>query len=299
MPLPKVSLIVLNWNNWRDTRECLASLAGVDYRPLDTIAVDNGSADGSPDRIAEEFPSVSLLRLPENRGYGGGMNAGIEAALAGGSDFILCLNNDMTVDPLFLESLVQVAAEGKTVPFPALYQGEHSDRLDNAGNRLSFTGLTGLIGYGSPEIPPKVDADYTELPFLPSRLLERIGLYREDYFAFYEDVDLCLRIRAAGWSFRLVPESKIYHRRGSTTRHIPGLVSYYSVRNRLLLMRDNGGWVQGLLTALHALLALPLRLVEALTNPASKHSPRHLALGFADGLLPWRRGIKRVWPRPA
>ncbi len=296
---PRVALVVLNWNDWETTRKCLDSFAGLSYHRRETIVVDNGSADGSPDRIAEGFPAVKLVRLPGNRGYGGGMNAGIQTALAEGCDLVLCLNNDMTVDPGFLEPLVEAARDQTTVPYPAIYQGDHPDLLDNVGNRVSYTGLHCLVAHGAREVPATLKADYTELPFLSRALLAHIGGYKEEYFAFYEDIDLGLRIRAAGWHFRLVVESKVYHWRGSTTRRIRGLISYYSARNRLLMMQYHGTPGRWLLTCLHLLvLTLPFQILDSLANPASIHSPRHLLSGLVDGLLPWRRGIAREWPHP-
>ncbi len=297
---PRVALVILNWNDWEATRACLESTTRLTYPSVDSYVVDNGSLDGSPDRVTDTFPEAHLIRLAENRGYGGGMNAGIRAGLEDGADYVLCLNNDMTVDPGFLEPLVEAARKEATVPYPAIYQGDHPNLVDNAGNRVSYTGLTGLVAQGAQEIPAGVEADYTELPLLPRPLLARLEGYQEEYFAFYEDVDLGVRMRAAGWTLRLVPESKVYHWRGRTTRRIPGLVSYYSVRNRLLMTRDNATRGRWLLTALHLLLiTLPLQLLEALANPRTKHSPRHLLAGLHDGLLPWRRGIIRAWPPPA
>ena len=296
---PRVALVILNWNDWEATRACLESTTRLTYPSVDTYVVDNGSLDGSPDQVADTFPEARLIRLGENRGYGGGMNAGIRAGLEDGGDYVLCLNNDMTVDPGFLEPLVEAARTEATVPYPAIYQGDHPDLVDNAGNRVSYTGLTALVAHGAREISASLEADYTELPLLPRTLLAHIGGYKEEYFAFYEDVDLGVRIRAAGWTPRLVPGSKVYHWRGRTTRRIPGLVSYYSVRNRLLLMRDNGTPGQWLLTVLHVLLlTLPYQVLRALAGPPSGHSPRHLLLGLVDGLLPWRRGLVRAWPAP-
>ena len=297
---PNVAVVVLNWNGWEETKTCVRSIQELRYTPKQIYVVDNGSTDGSPQRIHAAFPDVTLLRLQSNLGYGGGMNAGIRTALEEGCDYVLCVNNDMTFDPGFLEPLVQAAEGGGVVPFPTIHQGEDPGRIDSAGNRLSYTGLTSLIGHGAKEVPRGIGADYTELPFLARELLERIGPYKEEYFAFYEDVDLSLRIRGAGWRLRLVPESRVFHTRGSTTRRIPGLVSYYSVRNRLLMMRDNGTRGRWFLTALHVLfVTLPFQLLEALANPHSKHSPRHLLAGLRDGLLPWRRGVTREWPPPA
>ncbi len=299
-PSPKIALVVLNWNNPKDTLACLDSMTRLTYGSFEVYVVDNGSSDGSPERIGEAFPDVHMIRLPENRGYGGGMNEGIAAAFGGGSDYVLCLNNDMTFDPGFLEPLVHAAGGEGFVPFPAIYQGEDPERLDSAGNRLSYVGLTSLIAHGAKEASATATPDYTELPLLSRELLNRVGAYKEEYFAFYEDVDLSLRAQSAGWHLSLVPESRVYHRRGSTTRRVPGLVSYYSIRNRLLMMRDNGTRGRWLLTALHVIfVTLPFQLFEALANSGSRHSPGHLLAGLRDGLLPWRRGVRRHWPPSA
>lgn len=296
---PRVATVVLNWNNWEDTQECLRSVGQLTYRPLEIYVVDNGSTDGSPELIRKAFPQIRLIRLPENRGYGGGMNAGIEAAMAAGHDHVICLNNDMTVDPGLLQPLVRAAAQGRVVPYPAIYQGDRPCLLDSAGNRLSFTGLTSVVAHGAREIPKDLRVDYTELPFLATELIDLIGGYKTEYFAFYEDVELNLRIRKAGWRLVLVPESKVFHRRGRTTRRVPGLLSYYSTRNRIFLARHHYSSWQSLLTLFHVLLlTLPPLIIGTFLNPDSVHTPRYLLLGLGDGLLPWRRGITREWRVP-
>ena len=111
---PRVTAVVLSWNGRERTLACLRSLEHVTYRPFSVLVVDNGSSDGSADAVAAEHPDVSLVRLGENLGFAGGMNAGIRAAFAAGADAVVLLNNDMEVEPGFVEPLV-AALDGRPV----------------------------------------------------------------------------------------------------------------------------------------------------------------------------------------
>ncbi len=294
---PSVAIIVLNWNGWEDTKECLTSLRRLTYPAVRVYAVDNGSTDGSPKRIASDFPEVNLIQLNENLGFSGGMNAGIEGALRDQHDHILCMNNDMLAEPGFLEPLVAAAGEDKVVPYPALFLRDDPHTIDALGNRVNLMiGTTSMIAAGSREIPAEVEPDYTEIPLLSRELLETVGKWREEYFVFYEDADLGMRIQRAGWKLRCVPEAKILHRRGSTATRVRGIRSYYSIRNRLLFVKTFGSWWHYTTTILHVtLLTIPYIGAKCLLVPAYKHSFRHILWGFLDGFLPWRRRIQRSW----
>ncbi|MFQ5552645.1 MAG: glycosyltransferase family 2 protein [Thermoplasmata archaeon] len=296
----EVAIVVLNWNGWEDTRECLESLREISYAPVEVYVVDNGSVDGSPQRIARDFPEVKLLRLTDNRGFGGGMNVGIEKALKDNHDFILCLNNDMTVDPGLLEPLVRSARNQGSVPYPAIYQYEAPHLLDNLGNTINlYTGLPRRVAHGSSQVPPRIEADYSELPLLSKELLEALGDWNEEFFAFYEDTEFGLRMREAGWELVCVSEAKVFHRRGRTARRVRGLVSYYNIRNRLLLVRMHGTRLQYVTTLLHVLLLIiPYIAIRCLVSSRYKHSFRHTLLGLRDGLFPSRRTPRREWEPP-
>ncbi len=296
-PDASVAILVLNWNGWKDTKECLESLRALEHSSTATYVVDNGSTDGSPEKIASLFPEAKLLRLPQNRGFAGGMNAGVQAALEDGHDFVLGLNNDMTVDPRLLEPLLAAAREGKIVPYPTIYQAEEPDVIDNLGHRVNlFTGLTWMVAHGERDPPVSPEADYTELPFLSREALGAVRGWREEYFAFYEDTDLSLRLRKAGWTLLYVPESRVYHRRGRTAGRVHGLVSYYSIRNRLMVVRSHASPWHYLTALLHILLfTIPYIGLRCLLTRGYKHSFRHVLLGLADGLLPWRRNVVRTW----
>lgn len=292
---PRVAVLILNWNGWEDTRECLRSLQQSSATPS-VYVVDNGSTDGSPDRVSKEFPWAKLVPLPENRGFPGGMNAGIWKSIEDGHDFVICLNNDMVFEPDFLGPLLTAQTEG-VIPYPSIYSYDQRDTIDNLGQRLDlFTGLTRMVAHGHHSPPSIVDADYTEVPVLSREALEKVGGWDESYFAFYEDADLCLRLREAGWRIKCVPESRVYHKRGRTAARVRGLVSYYSIRNRLKVVRAHASLWHYVTTLLHILLwTIPYIGLRCLLKPGYKHSFRHTLLGLLDGAIPWRRKIQRTW----
>ena len=116
----RVTAVVLSWNGKEETLECLRSLGEATYPALSVVVVDNDSSDDVGDAVAEGFPQARVIRLPENRGFAGGVNAGLDAALETGADHVLLLNNDATVEPGFLEPLVAAVAAAGGVDVKAL-----------------------------------------------------------------------------------------------------------------------------------------------------------------------------------
>jgi len=111
---PKVSIIILNWNGWPDTMECLESLNRLDYSNFEIILIDNNSKERLP-LVNMRFLKLSIFQVfnDNNLGFAGGNNQGINIALERGADFILFLNNDTTVESDFLKKLVAVAKKNK------------------------------------------------------------------------------------------------------------------------------------------------------------------------------------------
>ncbi len=157
MSAPHVTAVVLSWNGREHTLACLRSLERVAYEPFSVLVVDNGSTDGSADAVAAEHPDVTLVRLPENLGFAGGMNAGIRAALDEGADAVVTLNNDMEVDPEFVSPLVEAFDADPAAAAACsqiLFQGEPS-RIWYAGAPYRpGRGHSGRnTGYGEPPLP--------------------------------------------------------------------------------------------------------------------------------------------------
>ncbi|MBW1676916.1 MAG: glycosyltransferase family 2 protein, partial [Deltaproteobacteria bacterium] len=255
---PRVCTIVLNWNRWRDTIECLESLICLSP-PIKTIIVcDNGSSDGSREKILSwagkkyGSPSVPILRgdspLPKtsgidpfiyiqnqsNLGYAGGNNAGIRVALSKSCfDFIWVLNNDTLVHEDAIESFLRCARNhpktgifGSTIVFanrPEILQCAGGCRYNPITTIyrpvLGGEKLSRVLESGDSS---RLDYVYGASMFIRTEVFERIGLFSEEYFLFYEELDLCHRAEQAGFKIGWCKESIVYHK-SSRTIGWPGL----------------------------------------------------------------------------
>ena len=234
---PNVWIVIVNWNGREMTLDCLDSLHKVRYRNRTTLLVDNGSADGSVQAVRTRHPDVVLLPLAENRRFAGGTNAGLQHALAHGADALLLLNNDTTVDPDFLEPMVDSLLSAPSVGIVApkiLYHAE-PDRLWYAGGAISFwTGTMSHRGirerdrgqYDSPGV-----TGYASGCCLLVRrdVVETIGMLDESYYMYTEDADWCMRVRRGGYSIMFEPRAKVWHRLSVSAG---GHLSWYKLKNK-------------------------------------------------------------------
>jgi GT2 family glycosyltransferase len=239
-----VTAVVLSWNGREDTLACLCSLERATYPSLAVVVVDNNSQDGTPDAVREAHPGMRVIALDENRGFAGGVNVGVRAALDDGAEHVLLLNNDTTVEPGFLEPLV-AAVSGPEVgaacaqilhaepPHLVWYAGAAYD--PRRGHHGRHT------GYGAPRLPPSLSPYPTDRAcggamLIPRGAAERVGLLAEELFAYAEDVEWSLRARAAGLSILVAPASVVYH---AVSAASGGAASpdtlYYALRNGLVV----------------------------------------------------------------
>ncbi|MFC6864118.1 glycosyltransferase family 2 protein [Halomicroarcula sp. GCM10025817] len=232
---PSVTIVVLTWENYADTAECLETLRDVDYPTYDVVVVDNGSTDGSPERLASEFEWCEFIFNDENLGFARGNNPGIERALAEGADYVLLLNNDTAVPPDFLRPLVETAESHDDVAAVGGVQYRYdTGAILNAGSRF-FPYLGGRVT----TYQDVRDRDPYEVSYVPSSLLlidrefirENDILY-EGYFLGMEDVDLAVQARQSEKRVLIAPESTIRHKEGLTRDRSPFMV-YHWMRNRL------------------------------------------------------------------
>lgn len=238
-----VAVVVLSWNGREDTLGCLQSLERVDYAGLTTIVVDNGSTDGTEEGVRSRFPAVELLRSEVNLGFAEGNNVGVRRALELGADHVLVLNNDVEVDPAFVEPLLREAArrpDAGALCSKILYF-DPPDLIWFAG--VTFDPRTGyngrLIGYRKPDGPEysevrEIDRACGAAMLVPRAVLEKVGVFDPELFFYSEDTEWSLRARAAGYRVYLVPESKIWHKVSVTSGGENSPTSlYYSTRNTL------------------------------------------------------------------
>lgn len=216
-----VSVVIPNWNGKRFLKGCLDSLAQQDYALREVIIVDNGSKDGSVELLQSEYPEVRLVRFEQNTGFSVAVNAGIRA---GNGEFVALLNNDTVVEPGWLSEMIKVMAEMPEIGSTGCKMLAYDDRslLDGAGDGYRRGGLPGRIGHrerdlGQFDEPRFILGACGGAALYRRSMLDEIGLFDEDYFAYLEDVDLGLRAQNAGFKCRYVPSAIIYHLGCGTT----------------------------------------------------------------------------------
>jgi len=261
MSLPKVAIVIVNWNGLADTTECLESLQRIAYPNYETIVVDNGSSGDDVRLLRERFgDSVHLIACGENLGFAGGANLAIREAMNRGDDYVLLLNNDVTVDPQFLDGLVR-AAEGRpdaAALCPKIYFHDRPTVICSTGGRVNaWAGAAQQVGRGEEDrgqYEQVVVRDYADgaCMLIRREALERVGLLDEEYFAYWEETDWCARAAEAGYNCYYVPDARVWHR--TTRSQAPDAEYYYLFRrNAFLFLRKRK-------SRLHLLSAITLYL---------------------------------------
>lgn len=270
--------VVLNWNGGDDTLVALESLRGTE-----TICVDNGSTDGSDDRIAEAFPQVELLRLGENRGFAGGNNAGIRRALERGADWVLLLNNDAVAPPGLATALERAVQPGVGMLACKLVYPDGG--VQYAGAR--FVAWLGYSGRSwRQERGTSVDRADGAAMAVSRAAIERAGPLDEELFAYVEDVEWSLRIRRAGFTVVLVPDAVVVHKGSASTGG--GLSTanlYYDTRNTIAVCERHAPLPPGL-RGIRRVVVVAAHLAQAASHARRLDAARAVLAGWRDA----RRG---------
>jgi len=227
-----ISVIVLNYNGKGFLDGCLSSLASQTYSDFEVIVVDNGSRDGSPEYVKENYPWVRLAKNDENLGFAGGTNVGIRAAKG---EFVITLNNDSRADSRFIEELIKPMADPE-VGVCAAKMLFPDGRINSAGICISRSGAAWDRGMFEPdrgqyEFVEEVFGACAGAALYRREMMDEIGLFDEDFFLYLEDVDLAFRARLAGWKCLYVPGARVIHHHGGTAGVGSDLAVYYGNRN--------------------------------------------------------------------
>jgi len=249
---PMVSIIVVNWNGLRFLDKCLSSVFRQTFahasggpalechnRGFEVVFVDNGSTDGSVEFVKGRFPAARVIENASNLGFAKANNIGMAQARG---KYILTLNNDTELKADFLDNLLQAANgadSGVGMWAPKILSMEPPHRIDSVGGLLIYP--DGLArGRGRLEVDTGQYDGINDI-FAPSAcaalyrraMLDEIGLFDEDYFAYCEDTDLGLRARLAGWKAASVPEAVVYHYYSGTSGRYTPFKAYLVERNRI------------------------------------------------------------------
>lgn len=239
--------LVVNWNRKEDTLNCLASLYAA-ASVGQVIVVDNGSTDGSAAAIQQQFPQVAILQPGRNLGFAAGCNLGAQYFLEQTPfQLLFLLNNDLVIAQDTVEQLTQEISLSQTigVTVPKIYYDTPPDRLWYAGGYIDWTkGTCEHYGFGQQDIgqfdqPSDVSFASGGAVLIKREVVERVGLFKESYYMFEEDVEFSIRTQRAGYAIRYVPTALAWHKVGaSAARRGNAFVWYYLIRNRLYTMRD-------------------------------------------------------------
>jgi GT2 family glycosyltransferase len=276
-PDPKVTIVTLNWHTSDETIDCLDSLRNVDYGNFEIVIVDNGSTDNSLAAIrafltrqkavcsgttkfgwkdgwlpmetyllpaSSEGPSLPVVLIAANKNYGfpGGNNIGITLAKEAHSEYVVLLNNDTVVDPVFLRSLVAVASADDRIGIAGskVYYYDDPQLIQTAGGDIHW--LTGRfenygdqIDRGQWDAVVERDVVYANGMLVRASLLERLGGLDEFFVFGIEEYDLCVRAKKAGFRTVYAPTARIWHKGG---RSAAKLVNH--PETLAMLMRNRG-----------------------------------------------------------
>jgi GT2 family glycosyltransferase len=267
----KIAVVIINWNNYLHSRNCIRSLNDSSINDFDIILLDNASVDGSGEKLKDEFNDIVFLKTASNLGFTGGNNIGIQYALDNQYEFILMLNNDVFVDQNFIYNLKNYLDFHLDVGAvqPLIYQHPERTKVWNGGgffNRFLAKSYSNRTFNGS--IGPKEINWITGCAFMVrASVFRETGLLNEKYFAYHEDVDLSFKIRGAGYKLVFIPQAVIYHIGGGSSNSSEKLkegyqnpdVHYYNARNQIWIIRTWLEWYEKPIAILyHALYSVSL-----------------------------------------
>ncbi len=292
-----IFIIIVNWNNFSDTVECIDSLLLNKYNNKKIILIDNGSSDNSVQKIREWIKLkncddfITILQIEQNIGFGGANNKGIQYALDNNADFILLLNNDTVVTEDFIDKLITTSLINKKI-------GVIGCRIHYYNNKEQVWFSGGIINYFKGAFYHKTDicsnlieSDFITgcLMLIPSEVFKAVGFFDENYFLNVEDIDFSCRVKEAGYSLIVNCNVIIYHK---VSASIGGLYSmrnqYYFHRNRMYFFNKRLPFFKKLLFNLVQFLTLiPVWITIQLFKKRFK-AVQSALFGYFDYL----RGIK-------
>lgn len=266
---PKVSIVILNFNSFKDTKECLLSLQKLEYSNYEIIVVDNSSTDGSYEKLKKEFNTYNIIKSNENLGYANGNNIGIKYALENKADYICVLNNDVIVEDDFLDKIIKVMEDDKDIGLagPCICKYHDKNIIQAMGANINlYNGLTQgkYKNYKYSDIPQKdIQVDYLGGACFVCRreVFEKIGFIPENYFLFFEETEFCYKASKRGYKLLCVYESKIYHKGSSTISKYSGLSYYFLNRNRVVFIRRNANFFEKCIFSAYIFIEAVARII--------------------------------------
>jgi len=265
-----VSIVIVNWNGAKVLPECLESLLRLNHKHIEIIVVDNASTDNSTDIVHEICGDrARVVRLEKNVGFAAGMNAGFESAAG---EFIATLNNDMTVEPSWLDQPLELLGD-KSVGIVSCRQMNYFDRSKVDGLYHCVTKELMMMPFGVGREfcdddlflkPGYVISANGGSAILRTEMVRALGGYDADFFGYVEETDFCLRAFLHGWRCAYAPDAVVYHMDGFSFKKNSGRQYYLRERNRVWFLYKNIPAID-IFKRLPYILFMELRLIRVFT----------------------------------
>jgi len=263
--MKKISIIIPNWNGIKFLKICLDSIKKQTYNNYEVIIVDNGSTDNSILFIKKHYPWVKLIKLDKNIGFSPAVNLGIKSS---NGELIALINNDLEMDINWLKIISDSADKYPEYGFFAckMLDFKHRNLIDSCGDAMSWSGRSWKL-YEF-ETTSKITENYPVFgacagaAVYRKKMLDKIGLFDEDFFAYLEDVDLDFRAQLAGYKCLFIANAIVYHIGSGTSGKRSGFSFELMIKNHYHLIYKNFPTIK-LFSSLPKLLYSELRLFIA------------------------------------
>ncbi len=289
----KITAIVLNWNNFADTFECIISLKSSVVQFYKIIIVDNNSTDGSFEALEDCFSgdeTLILIRNEQNVGFAAGVNRGIRMAISLGSDFVFLINNDAIIEPDTILHLLEAFDNKTGISGPRIYYYDNRSKIWQGGGYFSYL----KAGLRVPEKNSEVEvfSKNTEVSFLTGcamlismKCINEVGLFNENYFFYYEDVDYCIRTIRKGLKLIYVPQAKVLHKIRDVKKERTSPFVFFHLARSFVIFTSNFNILYFLYSILlHFLVYTPYRIYQVLSGSKNIQSIKAWFKGTIEGL---------------
>lgn len=293
----EVSVIIPNFNGKKYLKDCLDSMRKQDCENFEVILVDNGSEDGSTDYVREVYPEVQVIALKENTGFCTAVNTGIKVSTG---SYVILLNNDTIAEPSFVSSLLKsMKRHQRAFSCQAkMIQMQDHGKMDDAGNYYCAFGWAFADGKGRNQenynTEKKIFSACAGAAIYRKKVLDRIGLFDHEHFAYLEDLDIGYRARLHGYENWYCPEALVYHVGSGTSgsKYNPFKVKL-AARNNIYLNYKNMPLLQLAVNLVPILLGMGLKYMFF----KKKGFGRDYAAGVKEGLATAKRCRKVPYNR--
>lgn len=247
--MPLVYIILINYNGYKDTIECIQSLEKISYKNFEIVVVDNASTNDSIIYIKksceELLKKCTIIESKSNLGFSGGNNLAIEYAIKNKAEYVLLLNNDTLVEPNFLDEMLNSFHKDEKIGIVGckIMYYPQKNIIWYAGGKIDWFKFI-VVHFGIGDIDKEQFNKEKEMDFMTgccmlikTEVFKKVGLLSNEYFMYFEDVDYCVKVRQANYKIWYNPKAVIYHKVGLSSGGEESSFSIkWNTRNRIIFM---------------------------------------------------------------